>query len=265
MFRVAFLIERKEMIKDRIAKVDFTPIVAEVVKWRMNSDIASIGGAAFEAALAEALSNESYVVYTQKEVATLVEKNAPFKFPVPWETIQEQSHLIGSPFYAVDLFEFERVGGTLVMTDLLSLKTSVTDSNALVYVVNDNEGVVCPNYLDGKDTYLGKVLTAIIRPSLGVFSVFYFDGNFSEVIAGLSPNKDSKDNLVFRKEGGKRTALVRVCNRQSTKKGNAKTTSFDRGVTVKPSQLDSFAECVVSGQFDSVHIKDIIVSNLLSR
>ena len=250
------------MIKDRIANVDFTPIVAEVVKWRTNSDIASIGGAVFESKLAEALCDDDYVVFTQKEVSSLVDEGVSFDFPVSWDTIKNESHVLGSPFYAVDLFEFERDG--LVMTDAVSLKTSVTDSNSNVFVVNDNEGVVVPNYINGDDTYLGKVLTAIIRPTEGTFSVFYFDGYFSEVVDSLEMNTDKKDNLVFRSTE-KATNLVKATNRHSDKKANAKTTSFDRGVTVKPAYLASFAQLVTSGQFDSVEIKTMIVSDLLSR
>lgn len=252
------------MIKERISSVNFTPIVAEVVKWRSNSDIASIGGAVFESELAAALTDETYVVYTQKEVSTLVDEGVSFEFPKPWVTIQAEAHWIGSPFYAADLFEFKREADTLVMTDLVSLKTSVTDSKANVFVVNDNEGIVYPNHIDGKETYLGKVLTAIIRPAQGVFTVFYFDGNLSDIVYGLSSSLDAKDNLVFRSDG-QRAALVRVTNRHSTKKGKAKTTSFDRGVTVKPSHLSSFAECVAHGSFDALEIKRIIVSDLLSR
>lgn len=250
------------MFKDKVANVDFTPIVKKIVTWRSNSDIASIGGAVFEAELAKAMCDETHRVYTQKEVDNLISNGYTFDLPEPWDTIKAESHQIESKWYAVDLFMFTRDD---VFVDAVSLKTSVTDSKTNVFIVNDNEGVVFPNLQAGVDTYLGKVLIAIVRPTQGTFTVFYFDGWVSEIVDGLSPEINKTQNLVYKgvSESGRPVGLVNVTNRN--KSTNNSTTSFDRGVTVKPGYLPEFATLVTAGVFDSTHINNLIVDDLLSR
>ena len=251
------------MFKTKVGEVDFAPIVKKIVAWRLTSDIASIGGAVFEAELAKALSDDEVVTYTQREVDTLIREGYIFDLPVEWDTIKSESHNIESPWYACDLFMFTR---DHVFVDAVSLKTSVTDSKSDVYIVNDNEGVVFPNIEAGVDTYLGKVLIAIIRPKSGTFTVFYFDGYMSEIYDGLTPTINSNQNMVFKGKSpvsNQEVGLVTVTNRNKEVKG--KTTSFDRGVTVKPAYLHTFCDLVTAGSFNAVAIRDMIVVDLINR
>jgi hypothetical protein len=249
-------------IKSKVKDIDFTPIVKKITAWRSNSDIASIGGAVFEAELAKALSDDEVVTYTQKELSTLIDEGYVFDLPVDWDTIKSEAHTIGSPWYACDLFMFTREG---VFMDAVSLKTSVTDSNSNVFIVNDNEGTTFRDIEAGHDTYLGKVLIAIVRPTQGTFTVFYFDGYMSEIYDGLTPVINGKGNLVYRGKSktGRDVGLVTVTNRN--KEVTGKTTSFDRGVTVKPGYLIEFADLVTAGTFDATVIKNLIVVDLINR
>ncbi len=250
------------LIKDKVKDIDFTPIVKKITKWRSGSDIASIGGAVFEQELALALCDHEVVTYTQKELSSLIDRGYKFDLPVPWDTIKAESHKIESPWYAVDLFMFTRDD---VFLDAVSLKTSVTDSNSNVFIVNDNEGTTFRDIEAGHDTYLGKVLIAIVRPTQGTFTVFYFDGYMSEIYDGLTPVINNKGNLIYRglSKTGRDVGLVTVTNRN--KEVTGKTTSFDRGVTVKPGYLIEFADLVTAGTFDATEIDNLLIADLINR
>ncbi len=139
----------KNVIVSQVETIDWVSAITAVLKKRLTSDIASIGGAEFESYLSYNLSNKKYKVLTQKMIETLQRTDraqlyfGDYTFP----ELMEESHHIGSDFYAVDLFAFTKDGDQYYYEDHISLKTSVSATDSSMFLVNDAEGVIVPSVL----------------------------------------------------------------------------------------------------------------------
>lgn len=267
----------------QLNKVNFVEIIESVIDKRLTSDIASIGGAEFEAQLTKKLTNKTYKVFTQKMIETLI-VNRGIEFVFPNKTFGEvmnSSHEMGNLFYGVDLFCFTVKGGVYTYVDHVSLKTSVSKNQGRVYIVNDGDGDLVPSIVKGEDTQLGQVVIVNVDlpdSGVGTYQVYYFDGTVNDMISGLTPKPfydgqgRVKPELTFMglfgkvKKDGKRgdVQAVKVINRQNKKEGN-KDTSFTRGLTVHPNFLPEFSTLIVSGEFNVGSIMTTVCDELLSR
>ena len=259
------------VIVSQIETINWVSAITAVMKKRLTSDIASIGGAEFESFLSYNLSNKDTKVFTQRMIETMIRTGrAQFNFgDYNFSEVMEESHDLGSDFYAVDLFAFSKEGGQFYYEDHISLKTSVSATDGLMFLVNDAAGVVVPSVLNGEDVYLGKVLMISVRfppQGVGTYDAFYFDGNMSQVTEGLTlkDNSSNTDLLWTGSYGnkGREVTAVKAINR--TKVTNNKETSFTRGVQVKTSHLPTFCDHIATGEFDVSVIEGLICDELLS-
>ena len=261
----------KNVIVSQVETIDWVTAITAVLKKRLTSDIASIGGAEFESYLSYNLSNKKYKVLTQKMIETLQRTDraqlyfGDYTFP----ELMEESHHIGSDFYAVDLFAFTKEGDQYYYEDHISLKTSVSATDSSMFLVNDAEGVIVPSVLNGDDLYLGKVLMISVRfppEGVGTYDAYYFDGYLSSVITGLTlKTASSNADMIWSGSygtNGREVTAVKAVNR--TKVSSNKQTSFARGLTVKTAHLSSFCDHIASGEFDVSIIEGIISDELMS-
>ena len=267
----------------QLNKVNFVEIIESVIDKRLTSDIASIGGAEFEAQLTKKLTNKTYKVFTQKMIETLiVTRGVEFVFPnKTFGEVMNSSHKMGDIFYGVDLFCFTVKGGVYTYVDHVSLKTSVSQTENRVYIVNDGDGDLVPSIIKGEDTHLGQVVIVNVDlpdSGVGTYQVYYFDGTVNDMVSGLTPQPfydgqgRVKPELTFMgpfggvKKNGKNRQVqaVKVVNRQNKKEGT-KDTSFTRGLTVHPNFLPEFTTLIVSGTFSVSSILNSVCDELLSR
>ena len=115
------------VIVSQIETINWVSAITAVMKKRLTSDIASIGGAEFESFLSYNLSNKDTKVFTQRMIETMIRTGrAQFNFgDYNFSEVMEESHDLGSEFYAVDLFAFSKEGGQFYYEDHISVLGSL--------------------------------------------------------------------------------------------------------------------------------------------
>lgn len=211
--------------------------LTDIVRAKMEVDSNNFGGVMFERDLAAALRKSGHIVYTQRQIETLMDSGESFDFGVAYDQFKRNQKDINSDVYASDLFLFDRVNDIFVLVDSLSLKTSINDNDgSSVFIANDAEGVIYDRFVDDiTDFNVGKVLIVSLNTDSLQFSVDYFDGQVADVAGLFRQNDVTEERVVFNLKdsviGGKSRQVIKIVNRNAVT--GKKQTSFNRGFTVR--------------------------------
>ena len=172
--------------------------LTDIVRAKMEVDSNNFGGVMFERDLAAALRKSGHIVYTQRQIETLMESGQSFDFGVTYSEFKRNQKDIDSEVYASDLFLFDRVDDTFVLVDSLSLKTSINDNDgSSMFIANDAEGVIYDRFKDDDINYsVGKVMMVSLNTDNLQFSVDYFDGQIVDVVGLFRQNDVTEERVV---------------------------------------------------------------------